>query len=242
LVDAGDARADDLQRRHDHAQGCGKNSLAKPARHPVRRRYGPIDEALFDDAPCRANQRSHVRTSPDYRRSAASQDSQLVVFAGVLTGSFTGALGRKIGFGVRFSLGDATFSFGGFEGFRVSVGVVTFIVDDVVFIVVFGDVVGVVGLLVVVFTQAPSALGCVPGRQDLQVPGLAPGTWLWPGEQIDRRGGANGVPAGAVGLGPAGVLTGAGMQPPLGSGSWPGRQPPVGGVRIGPQLPSGSCI
>jgi hypothetical protein len=39
----------------------------------------------------RANQRSHVRISPDYRRRATSKDFQLVVFAaGGFTGSFSG--------------------------------------------------------------------------------------------------------------------------------------------------------
>jgi hypothetical protein len=45
----------------------------------------------MNKAHLRANQRSHVRISPDYRRRATSKDFQLVVFAaGGFTGSFSG--------------------------------------------------------------------------------------------------------------------------------------------------------
>jgi hypothetical protein len=98
-----------------------------------------------------------------------------------------------------------TSSFGGFEIVRV--GVVVFVVAGV-------EVVA--GLSVVIRTQAPSALGWVPDEQDLQVPGLAPGTWLSPGGQSDVVSpGAFvvGVPTGARGVEPAGNPTA-----PIGAG------------------------
>jgi hypothetical protein len=134
---------------------------------------------------------------------------QLVVFA---TGRFAGSFS--------FRVGVAIFTFTGVEGFRVNVGVSvrvgvsSFVTGDVVFSIVVGAVVGVVDLfVVVVFTQAPSALGCVPDGQDLQVPGLAPGTGLWPGGQIDV------VAPGACGqpLLPGATPSGHGGGPPVGA-------------------------
>jgi hypothetical protein len=55
----------------------------------------------MNEAHLRANQRSHVRISPDYRRRATSKDFQLVVFAaGGFTGSFSGGFsGVAVGVG-----------------------------------------------------------------------------------------------------------------------------------------------
>ncbi len=115
--------------------------------------------------------------------------------------------GRAISFGL------VTCSFGGFDVVRV--GVVSFVVGEVVFVVA-GVLIGGVGLFVVVRTQAPSALGWVSDGQDLQVPGFAPGTGLSPGGQSDvvspgafAVGAAVvGVPTGALGVRLDGIPTG----------------------------------
>jgi hypothetical protein len=108
-----------------------------------------------------------MRISLDYRRSAASDDFQFVVFTGVLSGDFTDVFtdvfSGAVGFGDRFSFGVVTLSFG---DFMVMIGFA--VVDDDGFLQLRPTRTSPSGHCAVVlgrFAQTPSLLRTLPAGQ-----------------------------------------------------------------------------